>query len=179
MEKNKIQLDERMQKFILRWGELASHWGLNRMEVQIHVLLFLSTRPLAAEEIAYKLSMARSSVSVSLKSLQQWGLARIVRLAGDRRDHYETTKDVWETFRIAAKEQKRREIEPILSALRDTLAEFGSGSGNVEERKRLSDLHEFFEAVSTWFDSMRAVPTPLLRQMIKMGSKVSRLLQKK
>ena len=57
----------------IEYGEMASHWGLNRTECQIHGLLFLSPKPLDAEEISKTLSVARSHVSNSIKELQSWG----------------------------------------------------------------------------------------------------------
>ena|SRR5215469_11393023 len=40
------------QKFILHWSEIGTRWGVNRTVAQVHALLFLSPRPLSAEEIA-------------------------------------------------------------------------------------------------------------------------------
>ena len=78
---------------------------------QIHALLYLSERPLAAEEIAETLSLARSNVSTSLKELQGWGIVRLVHVMGDRRDRFESLHDVWEMFQIVLDERKRREID--------------------------------------------------------------------
>src|SRR5256714_6557908 len=88
------------QKFILHWGEMGTRWGINRTVAQIHALLYLSPRPLHAEEITESLSVARSNVSGSLRELQSWGIVKVVHVLGDRRDHFESMKDVWEMFRI-------------------------------------------------------------------------------
>ena len=40
------------RRFVLHWGEMGSRWGVNRSVAQIHALLFLSGRPMHAEEIA-------------------------------------------------------------------------------------------------------------------------------
>ena len=40
------------QKFILHWGEMGTRWGINRTVAQVHALLFLSEKPLPADEIA-------------------------------------------------------------------------------------------------------------------------------
>src|SRR5213592_4439063 len=111
------------QKFILHWGEMGTRWGINRTVAQVHALLFLSEKPLPADEIARTLGVARSNISTSLHELQNWGIVRVVHLAGDRRDHFESMKDVWEMFRIVAEERRKREIEPTLAILRDCLAE--------------------------------------------------------
>src|SRR5438094_4202053 len=114
-----------MQKFILHWGEMGARWGINRTVAQIHALLYLSEKPLPAEEIADTLGVARSNVSTSLRELQNWGIVRIAHVMGDRRDHFESMKDVWEMFRLILDERKKRECDPTLHLLRDLSAQAG------------------------------------------------------
>src|SRR2546426_12419953 len=111
------------QKFILHWGEMGTRWGINRTVAQIHALLFLSPRPLHAEQIAQTLNVARSNVSTSLKELQSWGIVKLVHVLGDKRDHFESMKEVWEMFRVVLDERKKREIDPTLALLRQWIAE--------------------------------------------------------
>src|ERR1051326_6852311 len=134
------------QKFILHWGEMGTRWGMNRTVAQVHALLFLSERPLPADEIAKTLGVARSNISTSLRELQNWGIVRIVHVIGDRRDHFESLKDVFAMFRIIARERKKREIEPTLRGLRDCIAESGKPkAADAYTRERLGDLMNFFE----------------------------------
>jgi len=100
------------QKFILHWGEMGTRWGINRTVAQVHALLFLSPRPVPADEISATLAVARSNVSTSLRELQGWRIVRVVHVLGDRRDHFESIKDVWEIFRIVSEERKRRRSIP-------------------------------------------------------------------
>src|SRR6185295_2099655 len=88
------------QKFILHWGEMGTGWGINRTVAQIHALLFMSPKPLNADDIVGALGVARSNVSTSLKELQGWGIVKLVHVMGDKRDHFESMKDVWEMFRV-------------------------------------------------------------------------------
>src|SRR5687767_13386038 len=111
------------QKFILHWGEMGTRWGINRTVAQIHALLYISPTPLHAEEIANTLKVARSNVSNSLKELQGWGIVKLVHVLGDKRDHFESMKDVWEMFRVVLDERKKREIDPTLAVLRECIAE--------------------------------------------------------
>src|SRR5881296_3607770 len=97
---NSTGLNQIQEKFVLHWGEMGTRWGINRTVAQIHALLFISPKPLNAEEIAALLGVARSNVSTSLKELQGWGIIRLVHVLGDRRDHYESMKHVWEMFRV-------------------------------------------------------------------------------
>ena len=88
----------------------ADEWGVNRSVSQIHALLYLSERPLTAEDIAATLGLARSNVSNSLKELPAWNLIRRVPIKGDRREHFEAETDIWEMLlRIAARPQGARD----------------------------------------------------------------------
>src|SRR3954466_16393673 len=143
-----MELTPVMQKFILHWGEMASRWGINRTVGQIHALLYLSNKPLNAEEIADTLGVARSNVSTSLKELQGWGIVRMAHVMGDRRDHFESMKDVWEMFRTILDERKKRETDPTLHLLRELNAEAkkvsasggGAGGADPHVRERLADM---------------------------------------
>jgi DNA-binding transcriptional regulator GbsR (MarR family) len=164
------------QKFILHWGEMGTRWGINRTVAQIHALLYLAPKPLDAEEIASTLSVARSNVSNSLRELQGWGIVRLVHVMGDKRDHYESLKDVWEMFRIIIDERKKREIDPTVALLRECAEEAEKGKGADDcTRERLAALAEFFDSTTTWYGQMRQIPTSALHRFVKMGEKVRKL----
>ncbi len=165
------------QKFILHWGEMGTRWGINRTVAQIHALLFLSPEPLNAEEITDTLSVARSNVSNSLHELQNWGIIRVVHVMGDRRDHFESMKDVWEMFQIILDERKRREVDPTLSVLRACAQEAGkSGKTEKYQKERLTELLGFFETMTTWYTDIRRLPTGALIKFVKLGGKVRKMV---
>lgn len=165
------------ERFVVTWGEMGAKWGINRTVAQIHALLFLSPRPLHAEEIAATLGVARSNVSTSLRELQGWGIVRIAHLLGDRRDHFESLKDVWEMFRVIVDERRKREADPVVAMLRETAAEAKKpGAADAYTRERLGDMLQFFELMTNWCEQTRKLPTPALVRMVKMGDKLSRVL---
>ena len=166
------------QKFILHWGEMGARWGINRTVAQVHALLFITAKALPADEIVDALSVARSNVSTSLKELQGWGIIRVVHVIGDRRDYFESMKDVWEMFRVIIEERKRREIDPTLILLRECVADAGKhkSAGDAATKERLGDLLNFFETMNGWYSQMRKVPTGSLLKAVKLGDSVFKLL---
>ena len=173
---SKIDLTPIQQKFILHWGEMGARWGINRTVAQIHALLYLSDRPLNAEEIAATLGVARSNVSNSLRELQGWGIVRVTHILGDRRDHFESLKDVWEMFRIIVEERKKRETDPVLTMLRDAVADAKKpGAADAHTRERLADMLQFFELMTGWIEQTRKLPTPAVVKMVKAGDKIARM----
>jgi DNA-binding transcriptional regulator GbsR (MarR family) len=174
---NRNTLSSVAQKFILHWGEMGTRWGINRTVAQIHALLFLSPRPLPAEEIATTLGIARSNVSNSLHELRSWGIVRVVHVLGDRRDHFESMKDVFEMFRVITHERKKREIDPTLRLLQGCIIEAGKAkSADRYTRKRLTHLLQFFELAETAYLQLEKLPTAALLKLAKMGDKTLRLL---
>jgi len=165
------------ERFILHWGEMGTRWGINRTVAQVHALLYISPKPLNAEEIAASLAVARSNVSNSLRELQGWGIVRVTHVLGDRRDHFESMKDVWEMFRIIVDERKKREADPVLAMLRETTAEAKKpGAADAYTRERLADMLQFFDLMITWADQTRKLPTAAVVRIVKMGDKLSKVL---
>jgi DNA-binding transcriptional regulator GbsR (MarR family) len=167
-----------MNKFILHWGEMGTRWGINRSVAQIHALLFITGRPLPADEIVGLLSIARSNVSTALKELQGWGIVRVAHTMGDRRDHFEALADVWETFRHILIERKRREADPTLRMLRECADEAAHTKKTADDdlaRQRLSDMLEFFEIANTWGERAGAFSPKTLKRFAKMGDAIFKL----
>ncbi|HWZ84281.1 MAG TPA: MarR family transcriptional regulator, partial [Terriglobales bacterium] len=108
------KLTDIQRQFILHWGEMGTRWGISRTVAQIHALLFLSPEPMNAEQLAETLNVARSNVSTSIRELESWGVIHPVHVLGDRREHYESLKDVSEMFVRIMEVRKRRELDPTL-----------------------------------------------------------------
>jgi len=171
------ELSAAEQKFILHWGEMGARWGVNRTVAQIHALLYLSPKPLTAEEIATTLSVARSNVSTSLKELHNWDLVNVVHILGDRRDHYESLKDVWNLFRVVLENRKRREVDPTLTMLRTCLVEMEeSGVQQAHTKQRIEEMLDFFETITSLYEQFHDMPSEQLHKMIKMGGKLNKFL---
>src|ERR1700739_614715 len=165
------------QKFILHWGEMGTKWGINRTVAQVHALLFLSPKPVPADEISETLSVARSNVSTSLRELQSWGIVRVVPGLGDPRDHFESIKDVWEIFRIVSEERKRREIDPTLRVLGECVQELKSTpQGDAFTRERLESMLEFLTTMPALFDEVLRMHVGALKGVGKLRGKVITLL---
>jgi DNA-binding transcriptional regulator GbsR (MarR family) len=165
------------QKFILHWGEMGWRWGITRSVAQVHALLMLAPKPLPADEIGETLDVARSNVSTSLKELQGWGLVRVVHVFGDRREHFETLRDVWEMFLVIMRERKRRELDPTLATLRECAAEAKAGKSDADYTiDRLNELAAFIELTGGWADRASSLSPAAAKRLLELGDKVFRLV---
>jgi DNA-binding transcriptional regulator GbsR (MarR family) len=172
-----VHLTETMRRYILHWGEMGSRWGMNRSVAQIHALLYLSEKPLNADEIGETLGIARSNISTGLKELVAWELVSITHELGDRRDYFAAQHDTWEVIRAIMEGRKRRELDPTLAALRECAAQLEKDKETpAAVRERIVTQLEFLETVTRWFDAMKRMPRKTLLKMMRMGERIAKLL---
>ncbi|GAB4422111.1 MAG: GbsR/MarR family transcriptional regulator [Anaerolineae bacterium] len=164
------ELNKIKEKFILHWGEMGSLWGINRTMAQVHALLFISPEPLCANDIMAELQISRGNVSMALRELIAWGIVNRVHIKGERREFYTTEKDVWTLFRIIARERKKREVDPTIEVLRESVTKLNQmpdTDGNYE-REQLKNLLDFFETgIEVYKDLEMQTPTSILKLMGK------------
>ena len=171
-------IEQVKEKFILHWGEMGSLWGINRTMAQIHALLLISEDALSAIEIMQELKTSRGNVSMALRDLIAWGIVSRVHKKGERREYYTSEKDVWVLFRTIARERKKREIDPTIDILRQSVKnlEYLPDNEAKYERKQLKELLEFFETGIEVYEELES-QTPnsilkLLGETLKLKKRV-------
>lgn len=173
-----VALTPVMKRIILHWGEMGSSWGISRTVAQIYALLYLSPEPLTADEISSSLAIARSTVSTGLHELQTWGVVKVLHEFGDRRDHFTTMNDIWEIFRVILDERKRREIDPTLEFLQESVREMQTVAGDQKQvAERVKDMLEFFETFNGVYEQFERIPTSRLKELLLMGNKLSSIVE--
>jgi len=172
-----MELSATSQKFILHWGEMGTRWGVNRTVAQIHALLYLSGKPLPADEIAETLAVARSNVSNSIRELQAWNLVKMVHVLGDRRDHFEVSTDIWELTRTIVRERKEREIAPTIDVLKELLNSPELMVDGLDRAARIKEMLVMLESLSAWSDEMLRLDTETLTKVLKLGAKIQKLIR--
>lgn len=135
------------EEFVGLWRSMSSLWGISPTMAEIHGLLYITGAALSMDDIMSRLGISRGNVSMNLSKLLEWGLVRRVHKRGDRRDYYDSIKDVWEMFTLVAAQRKRREIDPILTTLRRcrqqlSPEQLGSAGHAQEVRERFRRIDE-------------------------------------
>jgi DNA-binding transcriptional regulator GbsR (MarR family) len=166
-------LDGVEEEFVTLWRNMSSLWGISPTMAEIHGLLYITGAALSMDDIMARLQISRGNVSMNLSKLAEWGLVRRVHKRGDRRDYYESLRDVWEMFTLVAAQRKRREIDPILNTLRDcrdrlspeSLGRDADKPQAEERRRRVHDLLSFLTLVDglaqRFFESHRGLRAAL------------------
>lgn len=139
-------MTDEMTRFIDAWGTMGGLWGINRSTARVQALLIASEEPLSLDGIAEALAISRGNASMCLKELRGWQVIRRVHRAGDRRDYYVPEEDALRMFFRILTERKRREFDPTLEVVRETLAEAGDLLGE-QVRARLTNMEALLSAV--------------------------------
>jgi DNA-binding transcriptional regulator GbsR (MarR family) len=174
-----MELPTLTRDFVLHFGEMGSRWGISRTVGQMYALIFLSSRPLNADEIAEQLSFSRSNVSMGLKELESWDLVRLQHLPGDRREYFSAPEDIWAIFQTLVEQRRKREVDPTLSMLRSALMETPKGDEEKYAQNRMREMYELIDLVTGWFSKVQKLERSTLVKLMKMGAKVEKLLDVK
>ncbi len=168
-----------IQNFILHFGEMGGNWGINRTVGQIYALLYLSEEPLNAEQITESLGVSRSNVSMGLKELQAWRLVRSNHVIGDRRDYFSTPEDIMDIALTLLEERRKRELDPTLTLLRQTLMDKPTSATEKHAHSRMKEMCGLMEQVSDWSNELQRISRSDLEMLLKLGSRIPRLLDMK
>jgi DNA-binding transcriptional regulator GbsR (MarR family) len=110
--------------------------GQPRSLAEIYGLLFVSSRPLAMDDVIERLRLSKGSASQGLKFLRNMGAVRMVYVPGDRRVHYEAVAEL----RNLATRFLRDQVVPQLDNAQARLERIADlmREAPVEERVRIN-----------------------------------------
>jgi len=173
-KENPDPLAQARDEFVAQWGTMGSAWGVNRTMAQIHALLMTSDRALTTDEVMEDLKISRGNAHQNLRELVGWGLVRSVIRKGERKEYFESEKDVWRMFCIISRERKRREIEPALKALRACEEQTRSLRGDKAAafNRQIRALSEFVGQTDTILDRIsRSEGSSIMPHLLKLLAK--------
>jgi len=173
-----MQLTPATQDFILHWGEMGTKWGVNRSVAQIHALLHLSPKPMAADEICEALNLARSNVSTGIKELQTWKLVSVSRDLGDRRDKFHSVRDMFDLAHVVIEGRRNREFAPTIAALERVATEAEGDKTPPHIKARMAETLETMQMFDKWYMDVARLPRGVQMAALKLGARIARLLPK-
>lgn len=172
-----MQLSETQMRFIRRWGDMGTRWGIPRSTAMLHGLLYVAQVPLTAEEMCELLQLARSNVSTSLKELESFNLIYRESRPGERRSFYRAECDVWEMARRILEERRRRETAGAVQAVEDCL-QAARAEGDAHTAARMEAMQELLQTAEQVATTAQRYNTSVFRRAALMGSKVLALISK-
>ncbi len=140
--------EEIVRQFVEHWGMMARSWGINSTMGELFALLYITGTDWTADALRGWLRVSRGNVSMNLRELISWGVVLKLHRPGERREFFRAEADVWTLFRRILGERKRRELEPTLRLLENTVALISEEPGPVVLRERISSLRSFFALIN-------------------------------
>lgn len=171
-----MNMDPKVQSFVLHFGEMGSRWGFNRTVGQLFALIVMSEVPLNADHLSSALSVSRGNVSMGLKELQSWRLIRLSHIPGDRKEYYQAAGSIWEMGIRVLEERRKREIDPTLSLLRDLLMTTPTSDGEFFAHEKMEEIHDLLEMLATWSSDLQHLNHDKLKTLMKLGAGVGKVL---
>ncbi len=175
-------VEKALDRFIESAGKISANMlgMVNKVGGQIYALLFLSREPKSLDDISDILQVSKGNISVNIRLLEEFKLAKKVWVKGSRRDFYEANRDYPRQFLKGFFDRLREGVDESIRIINrcqgqfdDALAETQKGTDEMEDAKfmiqQLNLLKMFYTAASKLFDDFyqgRTVNTELLRQVI-------------
>ena len=154
------ELGKASQHFQEGTARICTLYGVNPLAGRLFAVLFLSVEPVSLEDLCRRVSSAKSTVSVALRTLLGARVVRRLPRKSDRRDYYEAVADPWEILA----DWNRLFVQPELEMWRETGEE-------LERALRASDaprvereaLRERLETMASFVTVMEEMLAGLMR----------------
>ena len=134
-------------------GRLARFFGFGEVMGRLYGTLLLSPEALSLDDLASGLEISKGSVSMNMRALERWGMAKEVWMRGERKKYYKAESDMWQVIRNVLGSRERREVDLALHVLGDSVEKLQKVEGDLspEEKElaqyyleRIADLQAFF-----------------------------------
>lgn len=102
-------------------GDLMSFWNFKPSMGRVWTVLYLSRRPLSADEIVERTGLSAGSVSMTLQDLQQWGVVRRVWQPDERRRFFDAETDIVRMVTHTLRERELRLVDEAVARLEEAV----------------------------------------------------------
>ncbi len=116
------------------FAEIASTIGYSDVNGRILAALLVSGKPLSMQEVANRIGLSLSSVSVSLDLLEFLGMIKRVKRAGDRKVYIELHGSLLDGLKRAIMARLQKSVNNTLSKFEGYRSELKNGNREETER---------------------------------------------
>ena len=158
------------QSTVAGLGRLARFFGFSEVMGRLYGILLLTPGPLSLDDLADSLDISKGSVSMNMRALERWGMAKEVWVRGERKKYYKAESDLWQVIRNVLGSREQREVQLALEVLGDSIAKLQAAEGDLspEEQElaryyleRVADLQSFFQFSQMALNSVLAAEDSL------------------
>lgn len=121
--------------------------GLPKSVGEIYGLLFVSTRPLAMDELMHRLHISLGAASQGLRLLRSFGAVKVIYMPGDRRDHYVADLELSRFATVFIKDELQPRMDRALERIRhmDELSSTLEGDEKKDVLLKIERLKHWLE----------------------------------
>ena len=144
-------------------GRLARFFGFSDVMGRLYGTLLMSPEPLSLDTLASELQISKGSVSMNMRALERWGMAKEHWMRGERKKFYNAESDMWNVIRNVLGSRERREVSVALQVLADSVERLKSAEGELSAEdkvlaayylERVTDLQAFFQFAQIALESV-------------------------
>jgi DNA-binding transcriptional regulator GbsR (MarR family) len=135
-------------------GRLARFFGFSDVMGRLYGTLLMVPDALSLDDLADTLQISKGSVSMNMRALERWGMAKEVWVRGERKKYYKAEPDFWQVIRNVLSGRERREVQLALSVLAESIDKLKAADQELTEEEkelarfyltRIGDLQAFFQ----------------------------------
>ncbi len=143
-------------------GRLAGFFGFSEVMGRLYGTLLLSPEPMSLDDLAEGLRISKGSVSMNMRSIERWGMAKEVWVRGERKKYYMAESDFWIVIRNVLSGREMREVQVAVEVLSDSVSKLRAAEDDLppDERElagyvleRIGDLQSFFQLAELALES--------------------------
>lgn len=125
-----IILKEARSRLIETGGRTSQDLGVGRIVGQVLVYLYLQEKECSLDNLVEELGLSKASVSIAVRQLEQFGLARKVWKSGDKKNYYKSAENIAKALQQGVLSLVRQKIQLFGSELDDSLELLSTISAN-------------------------------------------------
>ncbi len=135
-------------------GRLARFFGFSDVMGRLYGTLLLSPEPMSLDDLAGSLEISKGSVSMNMRAIERWGMAKEVWMRGERKKYYAAESDMWQVMRNVLGSRESREVQLALNVLGQSIEKLKTAEHELtaEEQalaryylERIAELQSFFQ----------------------------------
>ena len=139
MDKSLISVNESTVEGI---GRLAKYFGFAEIIGRLYGTLLMSPEPLSLDDLVSQLEISKGSVSMNMRSLERWGMAKEIWVRGERKKYYAAEHDLWQVIRNVLSSRELREVQIAIKVVGDSVEKLKNAEGDLSpEDKELAKFY--------------------------------------
>ncbi len=135
-------------------GRMARYFGFSDVMGRLYGTLLMNPEPLSLDDLANTLQISKGSVSMNMRAIERWGMAKEVWVRGERKKFYAAEHDLWQVIRNVLDSREKREVQLAIQVLSESVEKLKMAEPNLAQEdqelakfylERVDDLRSFFQ----------------------------------